>query len=111
MQLFHWKCVNDQDSMEGSLFLSQIPLFWPSKWHFLKNFSFSARFILRHNLDSHKFVQPFDWKCVNEQHSVGSSSTSEMAFIQKFVFRSLFYFELKFIFGKIFAGFRLEMGQ
>ena len=93
------------------MFLSQISLFWPPKWDFLKNFSFSARFILRHSLDSHKFVQLFDWKCVNEQHSVGPSSASEMAFIQKILFRSLFYFVPKFRFAKICVAFRLEMGQ
>ena len=76
LQFFDWKWVNGHDSVGGSSFLGQIPSFQPSKWHFVENFCFGARFILYLNLDSHKFVQLFNCKWVNEQDSVKDSTFS-----------------------------------
>ena len=120
MQLFDSKWINEQDSMGGSLFFSQILLFPPPKWHFFKNFRFSATFILSWNSDSHKFMQLFDWRWVNEQDFVGGSlffsqiisfRPLKCNFFQKFSFWCSFYFALKFKRAQIYAHFQLETGQ
>ena len=119
MQPFDWNWVNEKDFRGDSSFFSQIPSFQLLKSHYFENFPFRAHFMFYWNSDSHKFLQLFDWKWVNEQDFVGGLSffSQILSFrpmrwvFSKFLFRCSFYFVLELKFTQICAAFQLEIGQ